>query len=95
MITVMGRVKIEELPKFLGMFATRGAAMRRHHGARDAQVLKVCDREDEVVVLFEWSSREAFEGFLADPAVKATMASSGTVGRPEFTFLEPLARFPG
>lgn len=95
MITVMGRVKIEELSTFLGMFATRGATMRRYHGSEDAQVFKVSEAENEVIVLFTWRSREAFEGFLADPQVKATMAASGTLGRPEFTYLEPLARFPG
>ena len=95
MITVMGRVKIEELSTFLGMFATRGATMRRYHGSEDAQVFKVSEAENEVIVLFTWRSREAFEGFLADPQVKTTMAASGTLGRPEFTYLEPLARFPG
>ena len=41
-----------------------------------------------MVVLFEWEGEEAFEAFRNDPSVKETMGSSGTVGPPEFTFLE-------
>ncbi len=53
-----------------------------------------------MVVLFEWESKEAFEGFSNDPRIKETMQSSGTL-TPEFTFLEkignslPRLRFGG
>ena len=47
-----------------------------------------------MVVLLEWESREAFEGFSNDPRVRETMSSSGTVGPPEFTFLEKVGEFP-
>ena len=95
MISILGRARIETLPKFMGMFSTGGAAMRRKHGSCSAQVSKVCAEDEEVVLLFQWRSREDFEGFLADPEVKTAMASSGTIGKPEFTFLEPVAELPG
>ena len=95
MITILDRVTIEELPQFISVFATRVAEMRRGHGSRRAQVFRVSEEEKQVVVLFDWESRAAFDGFLNDPAVRTTMASSGTVGRPEFTFLEPIADLPG
>jgi heme-degrading monooxygenase HmoA len=94
-ISILARVTIEELPQFLAVFATRGAEMRRSHGSRRAQIFRVSDEEKQVVVLFDWESRASFDGFLSDPAVRTTMASSGTVGRPEFTFLEPVADLPG
>ena len=47
-----------------------------------------------VYVLFDWESREAFEAFRADPEVRASMAASGTLGPPEFTFLAASAHFP-
>ncbi len=46
-----------------------------------------------MVVLFEWESKEAFEGFSNDPRIKETMQSSGTLP-PEFTFLEKIGEFP-
>jgi len=49
---------------------------------------------DEVVVLFDWESRDAFQAFLSDPKVKETMKSSGTMAPPEFTYLEKVANFP-
>ena len=95
MITILGRVKIQDLPTFIGIFATRGAAMRQQHGSLEAQLFTVCDTPDAVVVMFDWSSREDFEQFRRDPAVMETMKSSGTIGPPEFTFLEHVASFPG
>jgi hypothetical protein len=50
----------------------------------------VAGEEGRVVVLFEWESEEAFRN---DPSVKETMGSSGTVGPPEFTFLEKVGEF--
>lgn len=95
MIAILGRVKIQHLPAFASVFATRGAAMRRQHGSLSAQLYKVTQAGDEVMVLFNWSSREDFERFTGDPAAKDTMKSSGTLGAPEFTVLEHVATFPG
>ena len=52
------------------------------------------DEENRAIVLLEWESREAFEGFLADAAVRESMQAGGAVGRPEFTFLDIVAEFP-
>lgn len=95
MIHILAKVSIEDLPKFIGIFSTQGAQMRRKHGSRKSQLFTVPEQSNQVMVLFEWDSKEAFEGFLSDPLVKETMQSSGTVGRPEFTILEKLAEFPG
>lgn len=95
MIHILGKLTYEELPKFIGIFATRGAAMRRQHGSIRSQVFDLPDEENRAIVLLEWESRESFEAFLADPAVRETMRSSGTVGRPEFTFLSKVADLPG
>lgn len=94
MIQILGRVRIKDLPAFLGVFATRGARMRRIHGSQSATLYQVAGSDGEVIVLFDWESREAFQAFLDDPQVKETMKSSGTLAPPEFTFLEVVARFP-
>jgi heme-degrading monooxygenase HmoA len=97
MIAILARAAVEGLPKFIGMFGTRGADMRRKHGGLGSTVFRDLDQENRVTILLEWESREAFEGFLNDPAVKETMQSAqsaGTVGRPEFTFLEEVGAFP-
>jgi phenylacetate-coenzyme A ligase PaaK-like adenylate-forming protein len=51
------------------------------------------EEENTVWVLFQWISKENFEGFLNDPVVKETMRSSGTTGQPEFIFLDQIGLF--
>lgn len=94
MVHILGEVAIEDLEKFVGVFSTRGAQMRGKHGNRGTQLFRVAEEEGKVVVLFEWESREAFEGFSNDPQVRETMSSSGTVGPPKFTLLEKVGEFP-
>ena len=95
MIHIWATVEIGDLEKFVGVFATAGARARRQHGSRSSRVFAVPGDPSQVRVLFEWDSREAFEGFLNDPEVRATMQSSGTVGRPDFLILDALADLPG
>jgi len=95
MIQILGRASIGELSQFMGVFATRGARMRRQYGCSSASVYKVAGEGNEVVLLFAWESRERFEEFLADPQVKETMKSGGTQAPPAFTFLEEVGNFPG
>jgi len=94
MIHVLATVQIEDLQKFISVFSTKGAEARREHGSIESRVFTVTGDSGQVRVLFAWESREAFDGFLADTAVRTTMQSSGTIGRPEFVFLEEFARLP-
>ena len=91
---VLGKVSIEDLPKFISVFATRGAAKRGEHGCRGSQVFRAADDENTVYVLLQWDSREAFDAFRSDPSVPEAMKSGGMTGPPEFTFLEKVAEFP-
>jgi heme-degrading monooxygenase HmoA len=95
MVQIMARVKIQELPVFVSVFSTRGAALRKKHGSRSAKLFRVADSEDEILIIFDWESREGFQSFLNDPAVKDAMKAAGTKSPPEFTFLEKVGEFPG
>jgi len=94
MIQILARVSIEDLQKFIGMFATRGARLRAKHGCHGSRVMTVDGNPALVYILFDWTSQADFEAFRADPEVKASMAASGTLAPPEFTFLADAARFP-
>jgi heme-degrading monooxygenase HmoA len=93
MISILAKVSIENLEKFVGVFCTRGTQIRKQHGSLSAEVFKSVEEENTVWVLFQWISKENFEGFLNDPVVKETMTSSGTTGKPEFIFLEQIGLF--
>jgi heme-degrading monooxygenase HmoA len=90
---VIANVAIEDLANFIAMFSTRGAQLRAQHGSSSSQVFGVEGDEHRVVILFEWSSKADFEGFLADPTTREAMKASGTVGMPQFTILEKIAEY--
>ena len=94
MIHVLADVSIEDLPRFVGVFATRGAELRGKHGSRRSQVFRVRDEGQRLIVLFEWESKEAFEDFLADASTREAMKASGTTAPPTFTLLEKVGEFP-
>ncbi|HIK04656.1 MAG TPA: antibiotic biosynthesis monooxygenase [Trichormus sp. M33_DOE_039] len=93
MISILAKVSVENLEKFVGVFSTRGAEMRRQHGSLSAEVFKSMEEENTVWVLFQWMSKENFESFLNDPVVKETMQSSGIIDQPEFIFLNQIGLF--
>ena len=97
MVQIMAKVIVKDLQTFLGVFATKGAMMRRKYGCLSATVYQLLGNESEnqLMLIFEWESRDRFEAFVGDPAVKETMKSGGTLAPPEFTFLNEIARFPG
>ena len=94
MVQIHAKLKLEDLPRFLGVFSTAGAAARGRHGSTRSEIFAVEDDPNQVYLIFDWESREAFEGFLADTTVRATMQSSGTIGRPEFTIVRRMATLP-
>ena len=85
MYTVLAEVRIEDITRFLAVFATAGLEKRARHGSLGAEVLAAGDESDRVFVLIDWTDRAAFEAFLSDPEVPPTMARGGAKGRPSFT----------
>src|SRR5215207_2729314 len=71
-------------------------------GRRPGGVLRLqCGHPGELWVLFDWS-KERYEGFIADPAMREVVAAAGLRGPPEHTIVEdagqtassPLRRSP-
>lgn len=93
MIQIWTEVKIEDYARFIPVFTTRGREMRTKHGCIRSQVFRGAD-PCTVYLLFDWQSKEAFDGFLADPMVKQTMKSSGSIA-PKFTLLDKVCEIPG
>lgn len=94
MIHLLATVKVADLDAFLAVFTTAGLAARQRHGCVGAKVYHA-ENPNELTILFQWASREAFEGFRADPEARATMASSGVLGPPSFTELTQVADLAG
>ena len=93
MIYILTRAAVADIARFTEVFGARGLEMRQKHGCLHSQLFKILDQDNQVTALFEWESRAAFEGFLADPMVRETMQSGGTLAPPTFIFLEKLGEF--
>lgn len=93
MYTTLAEVRIEDLGRFISIFATAGAKMRARHGSLGASVLATTEL-GRVFVLIDWPSEAAFVAFRADPEVPGTMASGGALAPPVFTALERVATLP-
>ncbi|MBI5260059.1 MAG: antibiotic biosynthesis monooxygenase [Burkholderiales bacterium] len=93
MFTTWAEVAIEDFDQFLHVFATAGREARRHHGSLAAQAFRVPGDGQAARVLIDWRDRAAFDAFLADPLVKATMRSGGATRAPQFTMLERAGAF--
>lgn len=90
MFTTLAEVRIEDLAKFVSIFATAGAKLRARHGSLGASILATAE-PGRVFVLIDWPSEAAFR---ADPEVPATMASGGTLAPPVFTAVQRVATLP-
>lgn len=94
MFTTLASVRVADVDQFLRVFSSAGLQARRTHGSLGAQAFAVAEDAGRAIVLIDWSSREHFEAFRADPAVRETMKSGGAIAPPEFTVLERLGSFP-
>lgn len=73
---------IEEYERFEQIFGTKGAAKRREHGSKGAQVFKDPNDEHRVWVIFDWDA-EGWQAFATDPSVPPIMQEAGHRGRPQ------------
>ena len=69
------------------VFDEHGAA-RRAHGCTSERVYRATDDPNSTIVVMEYPSQEAAEGFLADPSLGEAMGRAGVIAAPTITFGE-------
>jgi hypothetical protein len=67
--------------RFLGVFETVGAQMRRQHGCRGARVYFDPEDAHRVWCVFDWDAKD-YEEFLADPEIPAIARELGIQAPP-------------
>jgi quinol monooxygenase YgiN len=72
------------------VFDEHGAA-RQTHGCISERVYRAVDDPNSIAIVMEWPSKEAAEGFMADPTLGEAMARGGILGPPTITFGERAA----
>lgn len=64
------------------------ADVRTAHGCTSEQVYQNADDPNRVMIVMEWPSREAAEGFMADSSLADAMQRGGVLAPPTVTFGE-------
>ena len=79
--TATARATLESQGEVIQQIAARGkaAGALRH---------KFAEGEGEIIVVDEWTSREAFEGFFGDPDIAKLMHEAGATGPAQVSFYD-------
>jgi hypothetical protein len=79
---ILSTVKIEDFDRFWQTFSTKGAAKRKEHGFKGAQVFRDPNDADRVWIVFD-ADKESYEKLVSDPDMPAIFQEAGLQGRPE------------
>ncbi|MBS1839092.1 MAG: antibiotic biosynthesis monooxygenase [Actinobacteria bacterium] len=85
MITVIVQHVAEDYDTWRPIFDEHGTT-RQAHGCESERVYRAVDDPNAVAVVMEWPSKEAAEGFMADPSLAEAMQRGGIVAPPTITF---------
>jgi hypothetical protein len=78
---VLATAKVEDFDRFWNTFSTKGAAKRKEHGSKGAQVLRDPNDADRIWVVFDWDEG-GWNNFTSDPDVAGIFQEAGFVGGP-------------
>jgi quinol monooxygenase YgiN len=79
---ILATTKVEDVDRFLEVFAAAGAVKRAEHGSKGSTVFRDPNEDDRVWVLFDWDGA-GWQSFVSDPEVPAILQEAGHVGRPQ------------
>ena len=79
---ILATTQVEDVDRFLEVFATKGAEKRMEHGSKGSTVFRDPSEEDRVWVLFDWDAA-GWQNFVSDPEVPAILQAAGHKGKPQ------------
>jgi hypothetical protein len=83
---ILTTTKVEDVDRFLEVFASKGAVKRAEHGSKGSTVFRDPSEEDRVWALFDWDE-QGWLSFVSDPAVPPILKEAGHVGKPQAAVL--------
>lgn len=78
---ILATTTVENVDRFLEVFATKGADKRAHHGCKGSTVFRDPAEPNHVWVLFDWDE-QGWASFVSDPEVLPILKEAGHVGQP-------------
>ena len=83
---ILATTKVEDVDRFLEVFASKGAVKRAEHGSKGSTVFRDPSEENRVWALFDWDE-QGWLSFVSDPAVPPILKEAGHVGKPQAAVL--------
>ena len=83
---ILATTKVENVDRFLEVFASKGAVKRAEHGSKGSTVFRDPSEEDRVWALFDWDE-QGWLSFVSDPDVPPILKEAGHVGKPQAALL--------
>ena len=83
---ILATTKVEDVDRFLEVFASKGAVKRAEHGSKGSTVFRDPTEEDRVWALFDWDE-QGWLSFVTDPDVPPILKEAGHVGKPQAAVL--------
>ncbi len=79
---ILATTKVEDVDRFLEVFASKGAVKREEHGCKGSTVFRDPTEENRVWALFDWDE-QGWLSFVSDPDVPPILREAGHVGKPQ------------
>jgi hypothetical protein len=79
---ILATTQVEDVPRFIDVFSTKGAVKRKEHGSKGATVFRDPNEQDRVWVLFDWDEA-GWQSFVSDPDVPPILQEAGHKGKPQ------------
>ena len=91
MAYLMIRLKVKDFSKFKSVFEEFGET-RKKYGSKGVRLFRNADNPNEVVPMSEWESIEKAKKFAQSEDLKKAMERAGSIGKPEFIYLEEVEK---
>jgi hypothetical protein len=79
---ILATTQVEDVERFLDVFATKGAEKRALHGSKGSKVFRDPSEANRVWALFDWDE-DGWASFVSDPSVPPILEQAGHVGKPQ------------
>jgi hypothetical protein len=79
---ILATTTVEDVDRFLDVFATLGAEKRALHGSKGSTVFRDPTEENRVWAIFDWDEN-GWASFVSDPDVPPILEKAGHLGAPQ------------
>ena len=79
---ILATTTVENVDRFLEVFAGKGADKRALHGSTGSTVFRDPGEQNRLWVLFEWDE-QGWTSFVTDPEVPPILKDAGHLSRPQ------------